>query len=62
MSQFRTQVEQKKEDNKPKCPTCKSTNIKKISSASKAANTFAWGIFGTKRLKTFHCNSCGYEW
>ena len=48
--------------NKPKCPTCQSTNIKKISTTSKALNTAMWGIFGTKRYKTFHCNHCGYEW
>ena len=48
--------------NKPKCPTCKSTNLKKISVTSKAVNTAVFGIFGTKRNKTFHCNNCGYEW
>lgn len=48
--------------NKPKCPTCNSTNLKKISVVSKAVNTAAFGIFGTKRHKTFHCNNCGYEW
>ncbi len=48
--------------NKPKCPTCQSQNLKKISATSKAVNTAVWGIFGTKRHKTFHCNNCGYEW
>lgn len=48
--------------NKPKCPTCQSTNLKKISTTSKVVNTAVWGIFGTKRHKTFHCNNCGYEW
>lgn len=48
--------------NKPTCPTCGSTNLKKISTASKAANTVFWGLLGTKRFKTFHCNNCGYEW
>lgn len=48
--------------NKPKCPTCQSTNLKKISTTSKAVNTAMFGIFGTKRNKTFHCNNCGYEW
>ena len=48
--------------NIPKCPTCSSTNLKKISTTSKVVNTAMWGIFGTKRHKTFHCNSCGYEW
>ncbi len=48
--------------NVPKCPTCQSTNLRKISTTAKAANTALFGIFGTKRHKTFHCNNCGYEW
>ena len=48
--------------NKPKCPTCNSQNLKKISTTSKAVNTIAFGIFGTKRNKTFKCLNCGYEW
>lgn len=48
--------------NKPKCPTCQSMNLKKISTTSKVVNTAVWGIFGTKRHKTFHCNNCRYEW
>lgn len=47
---------------KPKCPTCQSTNLRKISTTSKAINTVAFGLLGTKRNKTFHCNNCGYEW
>lgn len=48
--------------NIPKCPTCGSPNLKKISATSKAVNTIAFGLLGTKRHKTFHCNNCGYEW
>lgn len=48
--------------NKPKCPTCNSTNLKKISTTSKIFNTAVFGLLGTKRHKTFHCNNCGYEW
>ena len=67
MSQFKAQLSQiqaQKENSKPHCPTCSSTDIKKISTTSKAVNTALWGIFfgGTKRHKTFCCNSCGYEW
>lgn len=51
-----------KQSNIPKCPTCQSTNINKITITSKAMNTALFGFFGTKRYKTFHCNSCGYEW
>lgn len=48
--------------NTPRCPTCQSTNIKKISTTVKATNTVLFGLLGTKRHKTFHCNNCGYEW
>ena len=48
--------------NKPKCPTCNSTNLKKISTTSKVVNTAVFGLFGTKRFKQFHCNNCGFEW
>lgn len=51
-----------KQSSAPKCPTCQSANIKKISAASKITNTALFGLLGTKRYKTFHCNNCGYEW
>ena len=50
------------QQNKPKCPTCNSTNLKKITVTSKVMNTAMFGLFGTKRYKNFHCNNCGYEW
>lgn len=65
MSQFRNQLNQQKqqqESNKPKCPTCGSTNLSKISTASKAGSVFMWGLLSQKVKKTWHCNSCKYEW
>lgn len=56
------QEHQKIKISKPKCPTCKSTDIKKITATDKAVNTALFGIFGNKRKKQFHCNNCGYEW
>lgn len=58
-------VEQKKIRptlNTPHCPTCGSTNIEKITATSKVVDTVVFGLFGTKRHKSFRCNSCGYEW
>ena len=46
----------------PKCPTCQSTNIKKVSTASKAGSVFMWGLLSQKVKKQWHCNNCGYEW
>lgn len=48
--------------NKPKCPTCGSTNIKKISGIERGASIAAFGIFSKKINKTFKCNNCGYTW
>lgn len=48
--------------NIPKCPTCGSTDISKISTASKAVSVGLFGIFSSKIRKQFHCNSCKYEW
>lgn len=48
--------------NKPKCPTCSSTNVQKISSFSKAGSVAVFGIFSQKVRHQFKCNNCGYEW
>lgn len=48
--------------NVPKCPTCSSTDIKKISGLSKAGSVAMWGIFSRKVHKQWHCNNCGSEW
>lgn len=46
----------------PKCPTCGSTDLRKVSVGAKAVSVGLFGIFGQKVKKTWHCNSCGYEW
>ena len=48
--------------NIPNCPTCQSTKIKKVSTASKAGSVFMWGLLSQKVKKQWHCNNCGYEW
>ena len=50
------------EDDKPKCPTCGSTDLSKVSTMSKAGSVFMWGLFSQKVKKTWHCNNCKYEW
>ncbi len=59
--QMKTEQKQKS-SNIPRCPTCQSANLHKISTTSKIVNTVAFGLLGTKRHKTFHCDDCGYEW
>ena len=48
--------------NVPKCPTCQSADIKKISVTSKAGSVALWGLFSQKVKKQWHCNNCGSEW
>lgn len=53
----------KKAENRPKCPSCHSVNIKRITGLSKAGSVAVWGIFAAGRVsKQWHCNNCGTEW
>ncbi|MBQ8825121.1 MAG: hypothetical protein IJZ64_07855 [Ruminococcus sp.] len=47
--------------NTPKCPTCNSTNVAKISTAKKAFGFAAVGIFSSNFGKTMECKNCGYK-
>lgn len=50
-------------NNKPKCPICQSTNLKKISNWSKSASVMVWGVLAAGRVsKTWHYNNCDSEW
>ena len=51
-----------KQQNTPKCPTCGSTNIEKISTTSKAIGFAMVGVFSSNFGKTMHCKQCGYKW
>lgn len=46
----------------PKCPTCGSTNIRRMGGVERGASIAAFGIFSKKINKTFKCGSCGYTW
>jgi predicted RNA-binding Zn-ribbon protein involved in translation (DUF1610 family) len=49
--------------NIPKCPTCGSTNIQRISVSNKVGKVALLGILaGGAISKTFKCNKCGYKW
>ena len=68
MSQFKANLGQQEsskkveEDNRPKCPTCGSTNIEKISLGKKAVGGALFGLFSSNVRKSMHCKSCGYKW
>lgn len=58
IGQFKQQIN----NNKPKCPTCNSTNIEKISVGKKAVGGFMFGLLSSDVRKTMHCKNCGYKW
>lgn len=59
-----TSVSRRNESNQntPKCPTCGSSNIKKISVTRKAAGAFGFGLFSKTAKSQFECKNCGYKW
>ncbi len=66
LNQFKLQQEQdkqlqktKEENNKPHCPYCNSTNIKKISGTERFTSIAMLGIFSKKINKSFKCIKCG---
>lgn len=61
-SLFKEEKSEKSNNHIPKCPTCGSTNIRKIGSVERGASIFAFGLFSKKINKTFKCNNCGYTW
>jgi hypothetical protein len=69
INQFNKEVDQKlaelknpQNKNIPHCPVCSSTNIQKISGASKVGKAALFGVFSLGSIsKQFKCNSCGYK-
>jgi formate dehydrogenase maturation protein FdhE len=67
ISQFKSQLEQQKSsktqnDNRPKCPTCGSTNIEKISATRKVVGGAMFGLFSSDVRNSMHCKNCGAKW
>lgn len=67
MSQFKASVAQQESskainDNKPKCPTCGSINIKPITATERATSILGLGIFSKKINKTYMCLNCKHTW
>lgn len=46
----------------PKCPTCGSPDVEKISLTSKVVGGALFGLFSSNVRKTMHCKNCGYKW
>nr|DAF48217.1 MAG TPA: putative tRNA pseudouridine synthase B-Protein complex, Box H/ACA, snoRNP.95A [Siphoviridae sp. ctJLl6] len=50
------------QSSKPKCPTCGSTNIRKIGTGERVASVVGFGLLSKKINKTWKCNNCGHTW
>lgn len=51
-----------KNKNIPKCPTCGSNNIVKISNIKKITHTYIFGFLSKTSRSQFCCKNCGYKW
>lgn len=47
---------------KPKCPTCNSTNVVKISGTKRFVSVGVFGLASSNIGKTMECKNCGYKW
>ncbi len=45
----------------PKCPTCNSKEVEKISVGAKLTTVFLWGR-PDNLIRTFKCKKCGHRW
>lgn len=48
--------------NIPKCPTCGSLNVEKISTGKKIFGGAMFGLFSSDVRNTMHCKNCGAKW
>lgn len=46
----------------PRCPTCQSDNIVKISAAKRVTHGAAFGLLSKTAFSQFECKNCGYRW
>ena len=54
--------DKQRESNKPKCPTCGSTNVKHISTLNRAVSIGVFGLFSSKIGKNYECLNCKTKW
>ena len=49
-------------ENVPRCPTCNSTKVEKISTTKRWVSTGLFGLASSNIGKIMHCKNCGYKW
>ena len=60
--QRKEHVAEEKQKYIPKCPTCGSPDIKKITGGKRWITTGIFGLGSSNLGKTMECNNCGYKW
>ena len=50
------------QSNTPKCPTCGSLQVEKISAGKKVVGGALFGLFSSDVRNTMYCKSCGCKW
>lgn len=55
-------LDKQRATNKPKCPTCGSTNVKHISTLNRAVSIGVFGLFSSKIGKNYECLNCKAKW
>lgn len=60
--EIQRQKEIESNKNKPHCPTCNSTNIRKIPTGKKISGGLMFGLFSNNIRKTYECLNCKYKW
>lgn len=53
---------QAEEAAKPHCPTCGSTNIKKLSTTKRITHGAMFGLFSKTARSQWECKNCGNKW
>ena len=61
-SVIQNQIKNSSQSPTPKCPTCGSTNIKKISATKRWIGAGLFGLASSDFGKTMQCDECGYKW
>lgn len=61
INDLRAEAEQKAKT-KPRCPTCGSTNIRKLSAATRGVSLGLFGLASKTARSQFVCENCGYKW
>ena len=61
-NQITKEREERKQANVPRCPTCGSNNVEKISTVKKTFGFAMVGLFSSNLGKTMHCRNCGFKW